>query len=136
VSTMSVTKMIEIHPAAIGLDRRAVAEAVELMLECTQTCTACADSCLSEEDVAELAKCIRTDLDCADICDVTARVLSRHTGYDANITRAQLQSCAQACSACAAECERHADHHEHCRVCAETCRRCAEACRALLAKMN
>lgn len=133
---MSVTKMLETYPAEINLDRKAIADAVEILLECGQSCTACADACLSEQNVADLAKCIRTDLDCADICDVTARVLSRHTGYDANITRAQLQSCAQACSACAAECERHADHHEHCRVCAETCRRCAEACRALLAKMS
>jgi hypothetical protein len=38
--------------------------------------------------VAELVKCIRTNLDCADGCDTTGRVLWRHTGYDANLTRA------------------------------------------------
>ncbi len=38
--------------------------------------------------VAELTKCIRTNLDCADICDTTGRLLSRHTGYDANLTAA------------------------------------------------
>jgi hypothetical protein len=43
--------------------------------------------CLSEGMVGELTKCIRTDMYCADICTVTAAVLSRHTGYDANITR-------------------------------------------------
>ena len=36
--------------------------------------------------VAELTKCIRTNADCADICSATAAVLSRHTGYDANVT--------------------------------------------------
>ncbi|WP_106399486.1 four-helix bundle copper-binding protein [Actinocorallia populi] len=133
---MSVTRMLETYPATINMDRKAIADTVEILLECSQACTACADACLSEQDVADLAKCIRTDLDCADICDTTARVLSRHTGYDANITRAQLQACAQACSACATECERHAGHHEHCRACAEVCRRCAEACRGLLAKMS
>jgi hypothetical protein len=56
-------------------------------MECAQACTACADACLSEQNVADLAKCIRSNLDCADICDTTGRVLSRHTGYDANITR-------------------------------------------------
>jgi hypothetical protein len=87
---------------------------------------------LSEEMVAELTKCIRTNLDCADLCAVTARVLSRHTGYDANITRAAVEACRSACKACADECERHADMHEHCRVCAESCRRCEQACEELL----
>jgi hypothetical protein len=55
--------------------------------------------------VAELAKCVRTDADCADICAATAAVLSRHTGYDANITRAILQACATVCKACGDECD-------------------------------
>ncbi len=45
-------------------------------------------------------------------CDATGRVLSRHTGYDASITRAVLQACAQACNARANECGQHADMHE------------------------
>ena len=82
--------------------------------------------------VAELRKCIRTDLDCADICAATARVLSRHTGYDANLTRAQLRR-ASRCRSCGDECEAHAHHHEHCRICAEACRACEQACNELLA---
>ena len=46
--------------------------------------------------VAELTKSVRTNLDCADICDSTGRILSRHTGYDANVTRAVVQACVQA----------------------------------------
>jgi hypothetical protein len=86
--------------------------------------------------VAELIKCIRTNLDCADICAGTARVLSRHTGYDANISRAMLEACAAACKACGDECARHADIHEHCRICAEACRACEQACLDLLATMS
>jgi hypothetical protein len=82
--------------------------------------------------VADLAKCIRTNLDCADLCEATGRILSRHTGYDANITRAALQACLAACKACADECDRHARMHDHCRVCAEACRRCEQACQQLL----
>ncbi|MFI9843637.1 hypothetical protein ACIHFD_41825 [Nonomuraea sp. NPDC051941] len=33
----------------------------------------------SEENITELAKCIRSNLDCADSCETTARVLARHT---------------------------------------------------------
>jgi hypothetical protein len=126
---MPVREMIETYPADINLDRERIAATVGALIDCAQACTACADACLSEADVENLRKCIRTNLDCADICDTTARVLSRHTGYDANISRAQLQACVQACVSCAEECGRHASTHEHCRVCADQCRACEQACR-------
>ena len=86
---MTVTEvMLRTYPKSLGnVDERALARCIDACVECAQACTACADACLSEEMVAELTKCIRTNLDCADLCAVTARVLSRHTGYDANITR-------------------------------------------------
>jgi hypothetical protein len=86
--------------------------------------------------VAELTKCIRTNMDCADICAATARVLSRHTGYDANISRALLEACAMACKSCGDECGAHAGQHEHCRICAEACRTCEQTCRDLLNAMS
>ena len=128
----NATRMIESYPADINLDSRLLGEAIEALVTCSQTCTACADACLSEEMVAELGKCVRTDLDCADICATTSRVLSRHTGYDANITRSVLQACVTACRSCGDECAGHADMHEHCRICAEACRACEQACQALL----
>jgi hypothetical protein len=85
--------------------------------------------------VGELTKCIRTDMDCADSCDTTASVLSRRTGYDANITRAMLKACATACKACADERGSHANM-EHCRLCAEACRRCEQACSDLLTSLG
>lgn len=129
---MPVREMMDSYPAEINLDRGLLADAVQATLQCAQTCTACADACLSEQSVDQLRKCVRSNLDCADICDTTARVLSRHTGYDANITRAQLQACIQACTSCGSECHQHASMHEHCRICAEECRRCADTCQALL----
>ena len=74
--------------------------------------------------------------DVAGLCDATGRVLSRHTGYDANLTRTVLEACAQACKTCGDECASHAGMHEHCRVCAEACRRCEQACRELLASLT
>ncbi|EYR62400.1 hypothetical protein N866_08875 [Actinotalea ferrariae CF5-4] len=133
---MQTTAMMETYPASINLDRQLLARVVDAAAECAQTCTSCADACLSEEMVADLRKCIRTNLDCADICETTARVLSRHTGYDANITRAQLEACIAACRSCGDECEQHAGMHEHCRVCAESCRACEAACAELLASIG
>ncbi len=82
--------------------------------------------------VKELSRCIRLNLDCADICETTGRALSRQVGTDASVLRAFVQTCAEACRACGEECERHAEMHEHCRVCAEACRRCEQACNDLV----
>ena len=84
-----VTAMLDAYPKDLGnIDRQKLADCIHACFACGETCTACADACLSEDMVAELTKCIRTNLDCADICTTTGTVLSRHTGYDANITRA------------------------------------------------
>jgi len=128
--------MLETYPAEINLDRRKLAAAIDALIACGQACTACADACLSENSVAELTKCVRTNMDCADISGTTARVLSRHTGYDANISRALLEACAVVCKSCGNECEGHANMHEHCRICAEACRNCERVCRDLLATIS
>jgi Domain of Unknown Function (DUF326) len=130
-------EMLDTYPADLGgVDKQKLVSCIEACLNCTQACTACADACLSEQVVAELTKCIRTNLDCADICDATGRVLSRHTGYDANLTRAVLQACATACRSCGDECQQHASMHAHCRICAEACRQCEQACNDLLASLR
>jgi hypothetical protein len=130
-------QMLDAYPKDLGgIDRKRLRACIDACVECAQACTACADACLSENMVAELTTCIPSDLDCADVCDSTGRVLSRHTGYDANLTRAVLEACATACTTCGDECERHASMHEHCRICAEACRRCEQACRDLLAGLG
>jgi hypothetical protein len=128
--------MLRTYPARLDVDRAVLADCIEACFDCAQACTACADACLSESMVHELTKCIRTNLDCADICDATGRVLSRHTGYDADLTRSIVLACAQACEACARECSVHAGMHEHCRICAEACLRCEAACESLLAALG
>lgn len=133
----TASKMLETYPQDLGgIDRVALASCIEACVECAQACTACADACLSEDAVQQLTRCVRTNLDCADLCETTGRVLSRHTGYDANLTREVLQACAMACRSCGDECDRHADHHEHCRICAAACRRCEQACQQLLTSLG
>ena len=133
---MAHTQMLEAYPKDLGgIDKDTWADCIAACFECAQVCTACADACLGEDMVADLTTCIRTDLDCADVCAATGNVLSRHTGYDANLTRAVLEACAAACKACGDECAQHAQMHEHCRICAEACRRCEAACRAVIASL-
>jgi hypothetical protein len=136
--TMTITaQMLETYPKDLGgVDRERMRACIDACLECAEACTACADACLSEDMVAELTTCIRTCTDCADVCGTTGRVASRHTGYDANLTRAVLEACATACRACGDECSRHASMHDHCRICADACRRCEQACRDLLVALG
>jgi hypothetical protein len=134
--TTTTVPMMNTYPLPINLDRAKLAATIDALISCSEACTACADACLSEGMVAELTKCIRTNMDCADICAATARVLSRHTGYDANISRALLEACAMACKSCGDECGAHAGQHEHCGICADACRACERSCRELLGAME
>ncbi|UJW36830.1 four-helix bundle copper-binding protein [Saccharothrix sp. AJ9571] len=130
-----VSDMLDTYPADLGqVDRDALTRCIEQCISCAQACTACADACLSEADehLPMLRKCIRSCVDCADLCMVTGQILSRHTGYDANVTRATLEACLTACRSCGDECALHADQHDHCKVCADACRACERACRELI----
>jgi hypothetical protein len=90
-----------------------------------------------EGDVGALLRCIRLDLDCADVCGATGRIVSRQTATDLQLLRAALEACARACQLCGDECERHGRHGmEHCAVCAQACRRCEQACRGLLSALG
>jgi hypothetical protein len=134
---MSYAKqMLDTYPRSFNLDAGVLAAAIEALSDCAQACTACADDCLSEEQVQDLTKCIRLNLDCADVCAATIRVVSRQTEYDANVTRPLLEACIAACRSCGDECSSHAEMHEHCRICAEACRRCEQACQELLSEMR
>jgi hypothetical protein len=126
--------MLDAYPGEVSLDRDLLIGCIEACSDCAESCTQCADACLGEERVQGLTTCIRLNLDCADICAATGRVVSRQTGYDPEVTGAVLRACIAACGSCADECDIHAAHGmEHCRVCAEECRRCEQACQELLA---
>jgi hypothetical protein len=125
-------RMLDAHPEPAGANGDAARRCIEACMECAQACTVCADACLAEDNVSQLATCVRLNLDCAEVCRVTGTLMTRPSHRDAPALRAQLQACIEICRACAAECEDHGSHHEHCRICAETCRDCAEACEAMI----
>jgi len=91
---------------------------------CIAACNFCAASCLQEEHVNHMARCISLDMDCADVCRAAAVLLARGSRHGKHL----LKECIELCEACADECEKH--EHDHCRACATACRECAEACRA------
>jgi hypothetical protein len=128
---MTVAEMIKSHPD-LALDADALVACVQAAQDAEAACTACADACLAEDDVASLRTCIRRNLDCADIAGTTASVLARQVALDPGLVRVVLEASTVAAKRCAAECEEHAAIHEHCRLCAQTCRRLEAAGRTLL----
>ena len=125
-------QFLDTYPGTINADAGVLATAIDALSDCAQACIADTEADLSEQNLAEMVKCIRLCLDCTDVCTATMGIVSRQAEYDANVARPLLQACVAICKSCGDECERHAPHHAHCRVCAEACRRCEHACRELL----
>ena len=127
-----INAILDAHPSSGSSNTAALQECIRACFACAETCTACADACLAEASVVDLTRCIRLNLDCADICATTGRVLLRRSAPVEEIVRAQLQACAAVSKRCASKCETHEARLEHCRLCAHSCRRCEEACHALI----
>lgn len=131
-----LSEMLRTHPRASSASLPGLQECIEACYDCAQSCNSCADACLGEQSVQELVRCIRLNLDCAEVCMTTGGILARLTEPDMQLSRAQVEACMAACRICAEECERHAQMHEHCRICAEACRRCEQACQTILQGMT
>jgi hypothetical protein len=133
----TIDLMLRRHPRGDAQHTHDYVEALDALETCAAACTACADACLGEpHHLEQLRRCINTNLDCADVCGATARVLTRQTEAPNELVHAQLHACVIACQLCAEECERHADIHSHCRICAETCRHCQERCNFMLGEIS
>jgi uncharacterized membrane protein len=124
--------MLDASPGSVPLGAEEVAAAIDACLNCLQSCVSCANSDLFEDDVEEMRRCVALDENCADICDVTARILSRPRESDDFVVHRLLQACVRVCTACAEECHKHAHHMRHCAVCEKACLACVYACNKLL----
>jgi hypothetical protein len=103
-------------------ENKKVMEALE---KCAAECSHCATACLDEANIKMLTRCIRLDIDCSEICNLSSAFVARGSEHAKHL----LAECADVCDDCARECDKHA-HMDHCARCAQACRECAEACRA------
>jgi hypothetical protein len=99
---------------------------IDALRDCVEACNTCGADCLEERDVKILARCIGLNIDCAEICDLTLRYLSRNSEFSASLA----DECVVICEACARECEKHI-HMVHCVECARVCRKCSQECRKI-----
>ena len=100
--------MLDTYPRTFTVDADLLAVTIDALSDCAQACTADTDADLSEDNLAEMVKCIRLCLDCTDVCTATLGVVSRQTYYDPTITRPLLEACIATCKSCGDECAHHA----------------------------
>jgi hypothetical protein len=98
---------------------------IEACNSCADACDFCAASCLQEQDVKMMARCIALDMDCSQICRMAAAYMARGSEF----ANALCQTCAEICEACGDECGKHP--MQHCQDCAKACQRCADECRRM-----
>lgn len=98
---------------------------IEACNDCAISCDHCAAACLSEPNVQKMARCIKLDVDCAEICRLAVAYMSRGSELASTICGV----CAEVCEACGEECAKH--DAAHCQECADACRRAAEECRRM-----
>lgn len=96
-------------------------DCIESCLDCFRTCeqtalTHCIEMGGKHVEPAHL----RLMLDCALICETSAKLMLRHSDFHTAVCK----TCAEICRACAESC-RSLDEMEEC---ARACERCAESC--------
>lgn len=103
---------------------------------CIDACNACADACdscaalnLQVPDTKVLARCIKLNIDCAQLCRVTAGFLARGSELAASI----CEACIKACEDCREECAQYS--MSHCKECEAACHLCANECERMLATL-
>ena len=123
-----VSRIMASHPRHVASEQAPdLATVIEACYQCHQACLACADACLGESMPGEVARCIRLNLDCADVSLAAGSVLIRPT-VQHRVADALLRACIAACEFAEEECARHAATHPHCEVCRQACEACREAC--------
>ena len=100
---------------------------IQKLNDCIAACLHCSDACLETDNPKMMVSCIRTDRECATICQATANLLAQD-GIDA---AKLVKLCAETCRRCEKECSQH--NHDHCKKCAAACRACAAACESYAA---
>ncbi len=54
---------------------------IDACLACVVACNHCAAACLQEDDVKMMARCIQLDMDCAQVCALSATYMARNSAF-------------------------------------------------------
>lgn len=98
---------------------------IDACARCAQACYECFDACLNEPDVTARKNCIKSLVECAQMCVMSVANMSSNSKF----MKDHCTLCATVCDNCAQECSMFKD--DHCQKCATECRTCADECRAM-----
>jgi hypothetical protein len=96
---------------------------------CAMMYESTADTLLHRPDAHMRRHQIKLLHDCASICELCAKYISRHSPVE----KAICEFCAYVCEVCGHECLRHPDHES--QICGHICLNCARECRAMAMTM-
>lgn len=102
---------------------------IQNCMSCHQICVLTLSHCIEKGGSHSEAAHLKSLMDCAQICTVSADFMSRQSDIHASVCGA----CAEACLTCAQSCERFEDDAVM-KACADLCRQCAESCKKMAAQ--
>ncbi|AYD39644.1 four-helix bundle copper-binding protein [Clostridium fermenticellae] len=94
--------------------------------KCAQKCYECFKACLNEPDVQNRKNCISVLIECAQMCQMSASLMS----MDSCSVKEHCRICANICDKCAQECGMFKE--QHCQICMQECKKCADECRNMV----
>ncbi|WP_353893090.1 four-helix bundle copper-binding protein [Proteinivorax hydrogeniformans] len=103
---------------------------IEILLKCARACEESFDMSLQQPDIRERADCLKILTDCAEMCAMTARFMSRNSEFNKELCYLTMD----VCQTCAEECNRFKDQHS--QGCAEICLQCIDECKRIVAGMT
>lgn len=100
-------------------------QAISNALECYRATTRCLQYCLSMGGKHSGSHHITLLMECAEICQISARFMVENSDFAHDI----CGLCARICDACGDSCHEIAAHDFEMQACIRACRNCADSCR-------
>jgi hypothetical protein len=100
---------------------------IQHCIECASVCEQTITHCLMLGGKHASAEHIGLLMDCAQICETSAKFLQHQSHFH---TRT-CDVCSEVCDACGKSCEEMAGGDRTMLMCAEICRKCAQSCHAM-----
>jgi len=125
---LHILKVEKIKETLLGIITNATDKhqaCIDVCNKWVQACYECFNECLQEPDIQARDKCIRSLIECAQMCQMSAGLMS----LNASMAKEHCKLCAEICKMCAKECDKFKD--DHCKQCADVCRMCADECRKM-----
>jgi hypothetical protein len=116
--------------ATAGLDGYNLDIYIKECGHCALTCRTWAEA--YKGGAKKLAESIDACLECARICEATARALLLHKQGVKGFRDVQIEACVMTCRVCARQCQQQAAQCEGLSVCANVATHCEETMRMLL----